>query len=74
MKRTETGELCTVPEAARRAGVGLRQIRRAIDSGEIEVYEVGGWPRLRYRSVQEFIERRRRPRPQGTERTEGRDA
>ena len=63
MKRTETGELCTIPEAARRAGVGLRQIRRAIDSGEIEVYEVGGWPRCRWRDVLCFIEAHRRLRP-----------
>lgn len=52
--------LMTLPEAARRAGVGLRQIRRARDRGQLTLYQVGGWPRVRWREVLVWIECKRR--------------
>lgn len=63
MKRSRSGELCTIPEAARRSGLGLRQIRRAIATGEVSVYAIGSWPRVRWREVVAFIEARRRVTP-----------
>jgi hypothetical protein len=62
MKRTEPdqAELVTIPEAQRRTGLGRRQFRRAIADGLLEVYDVGGWPRLRWTSVLTFIEGTRR--------------
>ena len=59
MNQTETSELMTTRTAARRAGVGLRQIRRAISEGRLSAYDVGGWPRVRWREVLEWIESRR---------------
>jgi excisionase family DNA binding protein len=62
MTRTEnpeTLELLTRPQAARHAGVGLRQIRRACASGELPVYQIGGWPRVRWPEVRAWIESRR---------------
>ncbi len=50
----------TRPEAARRLGIGLRQIRRACERDDIAVYEVGGWPRVRWVEVLAWIERTRR--------------
>jgi len=43
----EAAELLTLPRAARRVGVGVRQLRRAVRSGELPVYQVGAWPRVR---------------------------
>lgn len=60
MERNETSLFVTVPKAARRSGLGLRQFRRAIESGKLAVYDVGGWPRLRWLEVFEWIESRRR--------------
>lgn len=65
MKRTASGELCTIPEAARRSGLGLRQLRRAIQSEEVSVYQIGGWPRLRWSDVLAWVESRRRPTREG---------
>ncbi len=59
MERAKAGELCTIPEAARRTGLGLRQLRRAIQAGEVSVYQIGSWPRVRWRDVVEWIERSR---------------
>ena len=55
-----TPVLVTKPEAARRAGVGLRQIRRAVAAGEIPEFSVGSWPRVRWCDVEAWIARRRR--------------
>lgn len=46
-----TGEsldpLITIPQAAREMGVGVRQVRRAVKSGDLPSYRVGEWPRVR---------------------------
>ena len=60
MERAKMGQLCTVPEAARRSGLGLRQLRRAIADGTLDVFDVGSWPRVRWRDVQAWIEGTRR--------------
>ena len=60
MDRRETQTYVTVPEAARRSGLGLRQFRRAIESGELAVFDVGRWPRLRWSEVVGWIEGTRR--------------
>lgn len=61
MRRSEPEqpEFLTLPAAARRAGVGLRQIHRARNNGEIAVFRVGGWNRVRWRDVLDWIEERR---------------
>ena len=59
MKQPREAELCTVPEASRRTGLGLRQLRRAIQAGEVSVYQIGSWPRVRWRDVVAWIERSR---------------
>ena len=61
MKRGDQTEFVTIPEAARRSGLGLRQFRRAIESGDLAVFDVGGWPRLSWESVLAWIEGTRRP-------------
>ena len=53
-------EFVTTPEAQRRTGIGLRQFRRAIESGELPVYDVGGWPRLRWDEVRQWLDGKRR--------------
>lgn len=63
MVRSETNrspELLTLPAAASRAGLGLRQIRRARDVGQLPVYRIGGWDRVRWLDVLAWIESRRR--------------
>jgi hypothetical protein len=59
MKRTQSIQLLTKPEAARRAGVGLRQIRIACDRGELAEYRIGAWPRVCWHEVLSWIERQR---------------
>jgi len=48
-------ELLTVPRAARRVGVGVRQLRQAIQRGELCVFRVGAWPRVRWVDVIDWI-------------------
>ena len=59
MKRLSTAESVTVPEAVRRTGIGIRQFRRAIAEGELDVFDFG-WPRLSWRSVLSWAEARKR--------------
>ena len=44
-------QLFTVPAAARRLGVGERQLRRAIGAGELDTYEIGKWTRVMWGDV-----------------------
>jgi hypothetical protein len=52
-------ELITRPEAYRRTQC-RRALARAIEAGEIPLYDLGGWPRLRWSDVLSFIESTRR--------------
>lgn len=54
-------QLLTLPAAARRAGVGLRVLRRARERGELPTYQLGAWPRVRWHDVLLWIAARRRP-------------
>jgi hypothetical protein len=61
-------ELVTIPEAARRSGLGLRQFRRAILNDELPVFDVGDWPRVRWRDVLQWVEgTRRNPRDRASD-------
>ena len=64
------GLLLTVPDAARRLGIGRRQIDRAIEAGLLDVYELGAWPRVSWTEVIVWLEgtRRARVRPSVPER------
>jgi len=53
-------DLVTLPTAARRIGVGERQLRRALSRGELPFYQIGGWPRLRWLDVLAWVGRQRR--------------
>ncbi len=53
------GELLTLPKAARRAGLSVRQLRRARSLRELEVYQIGEWPRVRWVDVVRWIESKR---------------
>ena len=50
----------TIGEVTRRTGIGRRQLQRAIAAGQIEVYDLGAWPRVRWADVIAWIERNRR--------------
>ena len=53
--------LVTIPTAAARLGVGRRQLDRAIEKGLLHVYDLGGgWPRVKWTQVVEWIEGTRR--------------
>ncbi len=54
-------ELLTLPTAAREAGIGVRQLRRAAAQGKVPVFLIGGWSRVRWRDVLRWIERQRVP-------------
>ncbi len=45
----------TIPKAAKRAGIGVRQLRRAVRFEEVEAVMVGSWPRVRWESVVRWI-------------------
>ena len=60
MSHSRSDKLVTLPEAQRRTGLGRRQFRRAIADGSLEVYDLGGWPRLRWSDVVAWIESSRR--------------
>ena len=61
MERRASTEFVTIPEAQRRTGLGVRQLRRGVADSTLAVYDVGGWPRLRWREVLAWIESTRRP-------------
>ena len=63
MERSKSAAFVTVPTAARWSGLGLRQLRRAIETGELPVFDIGGWPRVRWRDVEHWCEAQRRPTP-----------
>lgn len=48
--------MVTEREAARRLGVGLRQLRAARERGELTSYRVGGWRRVRLVDVHRWLE------------------
>jgi len=55
-----TEKFTTIPRVAKSRGVGVRQLRRAAKAGEIPVYPIGGWDRVRESDVDRWIESRRR--------------
>jgi excisionase family DNA binding protein len=55
----EAAELLTLPRAARRAGVGVRQLRRAVKNGDLPVFQVGAWPRVRRSDLFRWISSQR---------------
>ena len=57
----EQPELMSKPAACRRAGIGARQLDRAIASGDVPKFLIGGWPRVRWRDVVRWIESQRVP-------------
>jgi excisionase family DNA binding protein len=65
MDRLEKALFVTIPEAARRAGIGRRQLRRAVARGELPVFDLGGWPRVRWSDVERWFASRRRPVREG---------
>ncbi len=60
MEQIRSAIFCTVPEASRRSGLGLPQFRRAIKEGQLSVYDIGGWPRVRWDDVEVWMESQRR--------------
>jgi hypothetical protein len=47
--------LMTIPTAARRAGIGVRQLRRAVQLNDVKAVMVGSWPRVYWDSVLRWI-------------------
>jgi excisionase family DNA binding protein len=62
MNGQATVELLTLPAAAKRVGIGVRQVRRAVAEGDLPVYQVGRWPRVRWREVIYWIDSQRASR------------
>lgn len=52
-------EFTTLPRVARAKGIGVRQLRRAVRAGELTVFGIGKWPRVRESDVDSWIERQR---------------
>lgn len=64
----DPAELLTVPEVYRRLRM-KRPVQRALRDGEIPVYQVGGWRRVRWADVVAWLETRRaRPTPHAEQR------
>jgi predicted SprT family Zn-dependent metalloprotease len=47
--------LMTIPKAAKRAGIGVRQLRRAVRLEDVKAVMVGSWPRVHWESVVRWI-------------------
>ena len=54
-------ELLSIPQAARRLGIGRKQLDRAIREGELGVV-VLGWPRVSLDELRAWVASRRRTR------------
>ena len=61
-------ELITIPAAAHMAGIGVRQLRNATAAGQIPVFGIGRWPRVRWRDVVRWIDDQRVPATSHAER------
>ena len=59
-QRCESDAFVTLPEASRRTRIGIRQFRRGIECGELAIFDIGAWPRVRWSDVLVWIERARR--------------
>jgi excisionase family DNA binding protein len=57
--QSESGQLITLREAGRRAGLGLRQLERACARAELPIYRVGGWRRVHWSDVELWLARQR---------------
>lgn len=53
-------EFLTLRAAARRAGIGVGQLRRAVRLGDLPVYQLG-WPRVRWSEVLRWINAQKVP-------------
>ena len=65
MEESGRAPFVTMPRAARETGIGLRQFRRAVKTGDLPVYDVGGWPRLKWEEIAAWLDRRRRRATRG---------
>jgi excisionase family DNA binding protein len=52
--------LITLRAAAKAFGVGRHLLYRAAEAGELEVLDIGSWPRVRLSAVQQWLESTRR--------------
>jgi hypothetical protein len=53
-------ELVTVRQAARLLGIGRHLLFRAAETGDLAIYDFGGWARCRLSDVECRLERQRR--------------
>jgi excisionase family DNA binding protein len=52
----------TLPEAARRFGIGVKTLRRRAAAGEFPVYSGGtAWPRVKFSEVEQWLRSTRVP-------------
>jgi excisionase family DNA binding protein len=52
--------LVTVRQAARLFGIGRHLLFQAAERGELDVFDPGGWARVKITDVQRWLERTRR--------------
>ncbi len=60
MERRDSSLFVTIRQASRLTGIGQRQLRRAITAGELEVFDVGAWPRLSWSTVLDWLHSKKR--------------
>ena len=60
MEESGRAPFVTMPRAARETGIGLRQFLRAVETGELPVYLIGGWRRLKWEEITAWLDRHRR--------------
>jgi len=58
--RSEQDALLTIPETARRLHIGRRQLDNAVAAGQLALYDLGTWPRLRWHEVLSWLDGQRR--------------
>jgi hypothetical protein len=55
MNRDYSFEFVTRAEVVRRTGIGRRQLDRAFERGDLRLYKIGGWKRVRLVDVLQWI-------------------
>jgi len=56
VKRTSATEYETLPQVARRLGIGIKTLRRAAKEGAIPVYYAGtSWPRVKFTEAEAWL-------------------
>lgn len=55
----DPNQLTTMPRAAKARRIGVKQLRKAARAGELPIYPIGSWQRVKLDDVDRWLESKR---------------